>query len=613
MIARNRAPWLLLMGLGWLMPAMAQVIVGDNANISAGGSLSVGYNGAFRSSDVSTHSLDFGGYGQIHGFYYDPRFLSFDLRPYYRRTQDNSIYQNITNGSGFVGSTNFFSGSHFPGAISYSKQYDTTGQFGIPGISGITSHGNGSSFGITWSALLPDKPSLTASFTTGGGTSSVFGTNTESHSSSRTFSLASAYRLAGFDLQAQYMRLSMDATFPAFLQGSNAQDSSTATNTFSFNSGHALPWRGYWGFGWNHSSYDGEYRAGNVTGWNDGSGNVLNSSASFNPTRKLGVVFGGDYNDNLYGSLQQQLLQAGGTALLPKQTASSSAAGVYGQASYSLTSHIALFARANSRELWVPEGTRRFTQFSGNATFNYALRLLGTMTFSVGLIDTATQQGHSGTSLVGNLNMIRRLHGWELGGNFVYTQQVQTLADVYTTSLYSYGASAKRRFRDLYWTSTFNGSHSGLTQFQGFSSRTESFSSALSYRRYSISGHYSQSMGTSILTPTGLIPLPPGVPPPAVLQPILYNGKSYGAGLGMSPFRRVILSANYAKANSSTTGTILVSAFDSTILNARLQYDLRKLKFDANFTRFEQSITTGTLPAVVNSYYFRVSRWFNVF
>ncbi len=96
-------------------------------------------------------------------------------------------------------------------------------------------------------------------------------------------------------------------------------------------------------------------------------------------------------------------------------------------------------------------------------------------------------------------------------------------------------------------------------------------------------------------------------------MPVLYNAKSYGGGVGFSPFRRSEVSASYSRANSDTTGATVPRQFQSTLLNARLQYRLRRLYIEGNFTRFEQAIQTGIAPAEVNSYYIRISRWFNIF
>ena len=183
------AGWMLAVLVVWHLPAAAQVTVGQNAELSSGGDLSVGYSGFNGNQDASSHSLDLGGHGWLRGYYYKPQFFSFDLQPYYRRSQNNSIYQTITNGSGFTANSSIFSGSRFPGSVSFGKTYDSSGQFGIPGISGIAARGNGENFSIGWSALLPDLPTLSATYSTSSGDSTVFGSNTESNSSYRNFTL----------------------------------------------------------------------------------------------------------------------------------------------------------------------------------------------------------------------------------------------------------------------------------------------------------------------------------------------------------------------------------------------------------------------------------------
>ena len=594
------------------LPAAAQVTLGQNAELRSGGSLSFGYSGSSGNYNVSSDSLSLGGRGWLRGFYYRPQFLSFDFQPYYLRSQNDSIYQTITQGSGFTASSNIFGGSRFPGYISFSKTYNGIGQFGIPGLTGITSHGNGRNLAIGWSALLTRLPSLAASYSTTSGESTVFGADTNSSASSRNFTLRSAYTLAGFSLMGQYINLSTVSNFPSILESGAIQESSTGSNSFVANVGHKLPLAGSWSLAWNRSKYAGEYWSGGSGGSNTGVVNNLNTLASLNPTRKLGVAFGANYNDNAFGALQQKVLEAGG-APLPTATSNLRTLSVNGMANYSLFSNLAVYGRANHYERWVYGERLGMTQFSGNATYNYTRSLLGSMTFSLGVIDTFTQQGNSAASLFGNVNFLRRVHAWEFGADFGYSQEVQTLYDVYTTSSYRYGANAKRRFRSLRWIGSFRGSQSGLSQFAGYKSRSEAFSNTIIVGRYTLTGHYTQSEGTSILTSSGLIEVPSGVPPPLLHSLILYNARSLGGGVGFSPFRRAVVSVSYNQARSATAGPALSTGFYSTIFNSRFQYRLRKMDLDANFTRFEQSIRTGGLPAVVNAYYIRFSRWFNIF
>ncbi|MFB3920963.1 MAG: hypothetical protein ACE145_04535 [Terriglobia bacterium] len=605
---------------GWILavlviaqpPAAAQVSVGQNVELSSGGDLSFGYSGFNGNRDVSSHSLDLGGHGWLRGFYYKPQFLSFDFQPYYRRSQNTSIFQTITNGSGITANTSIFSGSRFPGTVSFGKTYDSSGQFGVPGITGITSHGNGESFSIGWSALLPDMPTLSAIYSTSSGDSTVFGANAESSSNSRNFTLQSTYQLGGFDLMGQYFRLSTRSTFPAFLENGETQESRNRSNAFLFSAGHRLPLTGHWNLVWNHSNFQGTYRNGNAEGSNNGVVNDLNSTVSLNPTRKMGLMFGGTFNDNAFGTLQERILESGGIPF-PSLSTSLQTLSVNSQASYAVLSRLSVYGRVNHYERWFGDDRRGMTQLSGNGAFSFARPLFGSLTFSLGLVDTFTQEGNSGASIVGNVTYLRRLRAWELGADFSYTQQVQTLFDVYTTSTYRYGASVKRRFHSLQWVGSFNGSHSGMTQFEGYRSRSEGISTSVIFSRFSVNGHYTQSGGSSILTSAGLIEVPPDVPPPLLRLPVLYDAKSYGGGASFRPFRRATISAGYNRARSATAGPVLSTGFQSTIFNSRFQYRLRKLDVEGNYTRFKQDITTAALPAVINSYYIRFSRWFNLF
>jgi hypothetical protein len=596
----------------WAGPAAAQVSVSRNLELQSGGDLSFGYSGSNGSQEASSHSFDLGGHGWLRGHYYKPQFLSFEFQPYYHRSDNSSVFQTITNGSGFTSNAAIFSGSRFPGSVSFARTFDSTGQFGVPGVTGITSRGDGKNFSVSWSALLPDMPTFTVNYSASSGDSRIFGANAESQSSSRNLTLQSTYRISGFDLMGQYFRLSTNSTFPFFFTEGEIQESKNHSHAFLLTVGHKLPLTGHWNLVWNRTHYAGEYRNGNAQGTNDGAFNNVNSTVSVNPTRKLSIMGGGTYNDNAFGSFQQQILQSGGI-LLPGLSTSLKTVTINGQASYNIIPRLTVYTRVNRYEQWAPSGRRGLTQLSGNGSYSFIKPFLGSFTFSGGVVDTFTQRGNNGASLVGNVSYLRRIRTWEIGADFNYLQQVQTLFDVYTTSTYRYGASVKRRLRGVQWFGTFNGSHSGLSQFSGSSSRSESFSSSLIFKRFSLNGHYSQSEGTSILTAGGLIEVPPGVPAPLLQLPVLYDARSYGGGATFRVFRRSNLGASYNKARSSTASPQLMSGFDSTIFNSRFQMRMRKLNVEANYTRFKQDIATGTFPAVVNSYYIRFSRWFNIF
>jgi hypothetical protein len=95
---------------------------------------------------------------------------------------------------------------------------------------------------------------------------------------------------------------------------------------------------------------------------------------------------------------------------------------------------------------------------------------------------------------------------------------------------------------------------------------------------------------------------------------IIYNGDSYGGGLSATPLRRLTLSATYSRALSNTLSNTTNSHNNTEILNAQMQYHLRRIGLLAGFTRFTQSISAGGVPpGTANSYFIGVSRWFDFF
>ena len=110
------------------------------------------------------------------------------------------------------------------------------------------------------------------------------------------------------------------------------------------------------------------------------------------------------------------------------------------------------------------------TYLSG--TVNYGKRLLDMFTFSGSVIDSSNGQGTNALGFVGNVNFFHSIKGFQTSGVFTYAQNVQSLLVTYTTSYYSYSANLHRRLpAGLQWTAAFNGTHSGLTNYQGTSSQ----------------------------------------------------------------------------------------------------------------------------------------------
>ena len=199
--------------------AAAQLNVGENTKLNAGALLSFGYSGAYGDQIPSNHGLTFGLDGKFSGYYYSPNFISFNATPYYNQSRANSNFQSITGASGVNGTADFFSASNFPGSVSYHYDANSTGTIGLVGQPNFTTYGKSQGFGVTWSALLPNLPTLTVGYSQGTGHSTIFGTSDEANSDTRLFNVHSNYDVAGFRLNAYFDRNSLDSKFPEFLAG----------------------------------------------------------------------------------------------------------------------------------------------------------------------------------------------------------------------------------------------------------------------------------------------------------------------------------------------------------------------------------------------------------
>ena len=192
-----------------------ELSIGENTKLSAGGLVTFGYTGSYADASPSSHGLTWGLDGKLTGYYYNPKFISFTASPYYNQSRANSSYQSLTGASGVDGSADFFSGSHFPGSVSYHYDRNSTGSFGLTGQPNFTTIGKGQGFGVNWSALLPKLPTLSVGYSQGEGSGTIYGTDQETNSSTRLFNIRSAYDIAGFRLDAFFNRQSTNSEFPA--------------------------------------------------------------------------------------------------------------------------------------------------------------------------------------------------------------------------------------------------------------------------------------------------------------------------------------------------------------------------------------------------------------
>jgi hypothetical protein len=590
-----------------VVTARAQMTVGDNVNMTLNGNVGVGYSGNFDDGGTSGHGLFGSGSAQLSGSYYNPNFLSFNVRPSYNRNQDNTAFTSVLSETGVDASVNLFGGSHFPGSVSYSRMFANGSQYGIAGASGLTSDSSTRTFAVTWSELLPGLPSLTATFGDNSSSSTIQGASGTTDASSRTFNVFSNYKVDGWGLLGFINHQNVSVDLPSFLAPTSSRSDASGTS-YGISANHALPWSGSFGASYNRSDYSSE----TGTSRNNGTTDTAETSVSFRPIEKFTINGQIRYTGNLIGALQQSLQP--GAPPLPSNDKTSHGLSFNSYGTYSLGHGFILVGYANHQRETFEGIDTSDTRAGGTLTYRYSKPLLGMLYLSFGMVNNASNTGGGSLGFVGNVSLKRRVAGWEVDSDFSYAQNVQTIISYYTTSNYSYGGMARRRFgANSYWSASYRGIKTGLTQLPGYGNRSDTFLTVLSRGRYSVSGSYSKSHGTALLSSTGVL-TPTALAPLLAPDQTIYDGKVYGAGLSVVPRRKMLLNVNWYRTQSDTQTAEMFSANNSERFYGQMQYNLRKLSFRAGYWRVYQGISaSGLPPKTVNTYYFNISRWFNLF
>jgi hypothetical protein len=591
-------------------PGFGQVQFGDfSTNLN--GTISAGYTDNFGNLSSSDHSWTVGGAGTYSGYYYNPNFVSFSATPYLNQSSANSDFQSISDASGVNFTSSIFGGSHFPGSISYAKAYNSEGNYGIPGISSFSTHGDSNTLGINWSEMLPDAPSLSVGFQDGGNQYSVYGTNDQGNSNSRSFNLHSGYTLLGFNLGAFYSTGVGNSFIPQITTLEPATETHSDSTAYGFNLGHLLPLHGGFSASINRSDVNSDFLGDSYSANID----TYDTAVSFQPTDKLHVSGTADYSDNLAGQLLQSLVTSGAVVPGLNTSQQSHAMDFMGTLSYSFFPNLQTSVFGERRTQYFLGENYGSNSYGGGATYGHGLfggtfNVAGTVTENTSDTIAAKALGFSAST-----NYSRRIFGWAVSGSFSYAQNAQTLLITYMTSLYSYSGNVRRRFGQLTFTAGAGAGRTGLTAQPGTQNTSLSYNAGLGYGRWiTATGTYSKSDGNALLTSGGLVPVPVPSPILPASDLILYGGHSYSVSLTSTPAKRLTLAAAFAKANSNTFDSSLASWNNNEAFNALIQYQFRKMYFTTGFARLDQGFSlSGTPPQMVSSFYVGVSRWFNFF
>ncbi len=594
----------LVFALACAASANAQVEVGDRLHMTLNGSLGASYDGSFGNDIGSGHGLGFGVNGALDGFYYDPKFLTFQVRPYYDRIQSNSESQMITRGSGVQSSIGVFGGSHFPGSISYGRDFSSNSEFRIAGVPSVLGNSSGSNVDIAWSALFEGLPSLYANYLITNSTSTLLGTTDQSKSSSKNFSLNSDYKLGGFSLHGSLNHYNTEFLSPSFLTAATISNASSSTN-YGVTATRRLPLSGSLALTWSRTTLE--------NGPSDSSSNSYTATGIFSPWRRLTVSETWNYTTNVIAAIAQSL---GGDTIPSAFNSESTWDAMYMNTLGTLTvGHgLTVSGHLNHRIQHYKGRDIEDTQYGGSVSFRKMNRFLGFLHFSVGVVDTATQEGNGGVGLVTNLGMTRKFGRWDTAADVSYSQNTQTLLAIVTTSNYSFGGMLRRKINSsTYWSASFRDSRSGLTAQKGSDNVSDSFATSLSWHRYTFAGNYSFSNGAALLAANGTLTATP-LGSTISNDFLTFDARTYGVNVSTRLFRALTLWGGYTNVSSSTTQKTLGTFNNGNRYNSRLELKMRRLNILAGFDRAvqESSVVPGG-PRAVNTYYVSLSRWFNVF
>ena len=421
---------LLTLGLVLASAAWGQLEVGQYTSMTLTGDLGYGYAGNYTSpSGGSSHGTSLNGDAILQGYYYNPKFLTFFVDPIYNRSQANSGQGSITDATSVNAGVNLFTGSHFPGAVTFGEAFNSSGNYGFGATPGITTTGNSHGFSVGWSELIPGAPPVNAQYTQSASSSSIFGSDQRDHSNTKNFNVFSNYKLDGWYMGARFADTWTSTELPSAITGGETVTGDTNAKIFSFNANHKLPLRGSFGGSYSWADFGGENNGNSVTGSNQ----LVSATASFTPTNRITTSFQANYDTNVSGAIEQQLVGAGSIAPQVNLGTSGYSIALSNFDNYSIGKGLSLGFSVGHIQQVVYGETVSATHFSGLLNYRFLKPLWGTVVVYAGVNDQASEAGNQGAGLVAGANFTKQWTNFDLGGSFAYSQDTQTILALQTT------------------------------------------------------------------------------------------------------------------------------------------------------------------------------------
>lgn len=588
--------------------AIAQVELGGVQFHTLNGNLGFGYGGQSGENELSNHGTGLNGNLNTNGFYYNPGFLSFQAGTYYARAESSAESTNLSDSKGYNLGAAIFGGTTFPGYASFGQNWGQNSVYGLPGLSGLNSTSNNRDFGISW--MFRDLPvkNLSVYFADDANQTDIPGVGFNSEGTSKGFGVSTGgYNIAGFSLGAGYQHSLGDVTSNIAGPEGESFTSHGSSDLFHVLTSRTLPRHSHFTLSvyrmMTRSSSEGE-KANTDSDEFD--------SSILSHVWRLPLSATVSYNDNVYGTVLQQLNTSGQLVNVSFSGPKIGELNMNLSSSYTLPHRIFVTGYVSHQEEFVAGRSVSATAYGGNASYGFGKFIKG-LTVTAGVHDIATQAGNEGMGLVGAANYRRNLGAWILQANGNYSQGVQTIL---ATSTESQGAAFASVRRTLENKISF-GANAGIgrslfSNTHGQSTETKNAGFNLGWMKQSLSAYYAESSGEAIITSQGLVAVTaPGL---SSNQVVPYSGKSYNAGYANTLIKNLNVSFAWSRFMSEGTGTGLFSNVSAETYSGGAVYTYRKLNILANFAHSQQgaSVTTA-LPSNITVFYFGISRWFNFF
>ena len=154
---------------------------------------------------------------------------------------------------------------------------------------------------------IRDSP-LSVQYSQTTSSSSIFGTDQEDQTSTKSLNMFSNYKLDGWYMGARFADIRTHSELPSAITDGQSINGDTEAKELSFNATHKLPLRGSFGVGYGWSDFSDNDNGGlGATGSNQ----VINATAAFSPNQRLTSSFELNYNSSLSGEIEQQLVGVG--------------------------------------------------------------------------------------------------------------------------------------------------------------------------------------------------------------------------------------------------------------------------------------------------------------